>query len=83
MDDYRKIFATIWRDRAEYAGGNIEFQYMEEDCEWRLTKQEPTESKGMWHPIMKGEIGARVAYTSRILYRVRSTPRHRAEWAEN
>jgi hypothetical protein len=31
-EDYRRIFETIWRDRAEAAGWDMQFSYQEVRC---------------------------------------------------
>jgi hypothetical protein len=37
-EDYRKIFETIWQDRAEKAGWKIEIKYEGDDCLFRFWK---------------------------------------------
>lgn len=36
-DDYRRIFETVWRDRAAAAGWNVAFDYSESHCTLRFT----------------------------------------------
>jgi hypothetical protein len=43
-DDYRRIFETIWRDRATAAGWDVQFVYDGTRCTWRFTKAAPKEA---------------------------------------
>jgi hypothetical protein len=38
LDDYRKIFETIWQDRAKAAGWNLELTYAGRDCILHFSK---------------------------------------------
>jgi hypothetical protein len=49
-DDYRRIFETIWRDRATAAGWNVQFAYDGTRCTLQLTKmpREDARPDGRW-----------------------------------
>lgn len=38
-EDYRRIFETIWRDRAQAAGWDIQFSYQDARCTFRFTSK--------------------------------------------
>jgi hypothetical protein len=39
FEDYRRIFETIWQDRANHAGWNLEISYEQEDCVFHFRKK--------------------------------------------
>lgn len=45
LEDYRKIFETIWQDRAEKAGWKIEIQYKGDECLFLFSSKEPKHTK--------------------------------------
>lgn len=40
-EDYRRLFETIWTDRALNAGWNVEFAYAGDECVFRFTRKAP------------------------------------------
>jgi hypothetical protein len=40
-EDHRRLFETIWTDRARSAGWDIEFSYRGDECVFRFTRQAP------------------------------------------
>jgi hypothetical protein len=39
--DYRRLFETIWTDRARNAGWNVEFSYRGDECAFRFIRKAP------------------------------------------
>jgi hypothetical protein len=39
--DYRRLFETIWTDRAQNAGWNVELSYRGDECLFRFTRKAP------------------------------------------
>lgn len=41
LEDYRRLFETIWQDRAKNAGWDLAISYEREDCLFRFTRKAP------------------------------------------